>query len=65
MYPYVQKVEIQRDEKCEQVAQYYGNIKLDQTVLNEIAENYSYSCPHLVATLILQLEQVSIENKSF
>jgi hypothetical protein len=62
MYQYVQKVKLKRDEKCNKVTRYYEKMPLNQSTVDEVAENYSYSCPYLVASFIDRLATTDESN---
>ena len=56
MRPAVVNAMRQREQLCRQVEQFYQGKLSDKTAIDAVAEQYSYSCPFVVAGFIDQYE---------
>lgn len=56
MQPYVKKVKFEKDKRCARVEGFYQRLDKKLVNLTDLAKNYSYSCPHVVAKFIDTLE---------
>lgn len=57
MLPYVEKVRLAYNEKCQIVYDYYVPFSYDVKKINHLSEQYSRFCPHVVAAFIDRKER--------
>lgn len=61
MQSYVEKVRIEKAKRCARVEGFYQRLDKKLVNLADLARNYSYSCPHVVAKFIDEQESREYE----